>query len=63
MYDDNFFYNVERSIEVFLDDFSMARTSFDDCLANLEKGHFMVQEGIVLGYQILERALRLIKKK
>ena len=27
---------VERSIEVFMDNFSMVGTSFDDCLANLE---------------------------
>ena len=59
---------VERSIEVFMDDFSMVGTSFDESLANLEsillrceetnlvlnwkKCHFMVQEGIVLGHQI-----------
>ena len=27
---------VERSIEVFMDNFSVVGTSFDDCLANLE---------------------------
>ena len=59
---------VERSIEVFMDNFSMVGTSFDESLANLEsvllrfeetnlvlnwkKCHFMVQEGIVLGHQI-----------
>ena len=59
---------VERSIEVFMDDFFVVGTSFDDCWANpelvllrceetnlifnLEKCHFMVQEGIVLGHQI-----------
>ena len=59
---------VERSIEVFMDDFFVVGTSFDDCrvnpklvllrceetnlIFNLEKCHFMVQEGIVLGHQI-----------
>nr|KYP32756.1 Retrovirus-related Pol polyprotein from transposon 17.6 [Cajanus cajan] len=27
---------VEKSIEVFMDDFSMFGSSFDECLANLE---------------------------
>ena len=31
-----FFDMVERSVEAFMDDFSMVSTSFDDCLANLE---------------------------
>ena len=55
---------VERTIEVFIDDFSVVRDSFDNCLENLqfvlvrcketnlvlnwEKRHFMVREGIVL---------------
>ena len=59
---------VEKFIEVFMDDFSVFGTSFDDCLANLalvlkrceesnlvlnwEKCHFMVKEGIVLGHRI-----------
>ena len=29
-------YMVERKIEVFMDDFYMVGTSFDNCLANLE---------------------------
>ena len=53
---------------MFMDDFSMVNTSFNDCLANLElvllgceetnlvlnweKCHFMVLEGIVLGHRI-----------
>ncbi|CAM8922992.1 unnamed protein product [Rhodiola kirilowii] len=56
---------IEKIMEVFMDDFSVYGSSFDDCLANLanvlkrciemnlvlnwEKCHFMVQEGIVLG--------------
>lgn len=57
---------MEDSMEVFMDDFSVFGNSFDRCLANLEKMlkrceetnlvlnwekcHFMVKEGIVLGY-------------
>ena len=56
---------IERTIEVFMDDFSVLEKSFDNCLENLrqalirceetnlalnwEKSHFMVNEGIVLG--------------
>ena len=56
---------VEKTIEVFMDDFLVLGNSFDNCLENLrsvlirceetnlvlnwEKCHFMVQEGIVLG--------------
>ena len=55
----------EKICEVFMDDFSIYGSSFDDCLSNLdqvlqrceetnlvlnwEKCHFMVNEGIVLG--------------
>ncbi|XP_038688847.1 uncharacterized protein LOC119988008 [Tripterygium wilfordii] len=57
---------VEHTIEVFMDDFFVFGSSFDSCLKNLsmvlqrceetnlvlnwEKCHFMVQEGIVLGF-------------
>ena len=57
---------VERTIEVFIDDFFVVGESFDNCLENLkfmlvrcketnlvlnwEKRHFMVREGIVLGH-------------
>ncbi|XP_050908886.1 uncharacterized protein LOC127122625 [Lathyrus oleraceus] len=57
---------LEKYMEVFMDDFSVFGSSFDNCLANLslvlqrcqetnlilnwEKCHFMVQEGIVLGF-------------
>jgi hypothetical protein len=60
----------EKIVEVFMDDFSIYGTSFDDCLSNLdrvlqrceqtnlvlnwEKYHFMVNEGIVLGHKISE---------
>ena len=64
---------VERTIEVFMDDFSIVGLSFDDCLENLravlrrceetnlvlnwEKCHFMVREGIVLGHKISVRGI------
>ena len=64
---------VERTIEVFMDDFSVLGKSFDNFLENLrqelvrceeinlvlnwEKCHFMVKEGIVLGHQILESGI------
>jgi len=54
---------VEQCIEIFMDDFSVFGSSFDDCLSNLtkvlercweknltlnwEKCHFMVKKGIV----------------
>ena len=59
---------IEDIIELFMDDFSIFGYSFDSCFYNLErvlkrceetnlvlnweKCHFMVQEGIVLGYKI-----------
>ncbi|GJY60133.1 putative nucleotidyltransferase, ribonuclease H [Tanacetum coccineum] len=59
---------VEDFMEVFMDDFSVFGSSFDCCLANLdrmlarceetnlvlnwEKCHFMIKEGIVLGHKI-----------
>ncbi|GJY11106.1 retrovirus-related pol polyprotein from transposon 17.6 [Tanacetum coccineum] len=59
---------IEGSVEVFMDDFSVFRNSFDNCLNNLdkmlqrckdenlvlnwEKCHFMVKEGIVLGHKV-----------
>jgi hypothetical protein len=65
---------VEQIIEVFMDDFSIFGTSFDDCLAKLglvlercektnlilnwEKCHFMVKEGIVLGHWISKKKKR-----
>ena len=68
-----FSYMVERTIEVFMDDFSVVGLSFDDCIENLrvvlrrceetnlvlnwEKCHFMVREGIVLGHKISARGI------
>ncbi|CAM8882166.1 unnamed protein product [Rhodiola kirilowii] len=64
---------IEKCIEVFMDDFSIHGSSFDDCLTNLsnvlarcietnlvlnwEKCHFMVQEGIVLGHLVSKRGV------
>ena len=70
---------VEKTIEIFMDDFSVMGNSFDNCLANLravlarceetnlvlnwEKFHFMVQEGIVLGHRISARGIEIDKAK
>ncbi|GJU82890.1 reverse transcriptase domain-containing protein [Tanacetum coccineum] len=59
---------IEKSMEVFMDDFSVFGDSFSSCLSHLdkmlkrcedtnlflnwEKCHFMVKEGIVLGHKI-----------
>jgi hypothetical protein len=63
----------EIIVEVFMDDFSVYVTSFDNCLQNLdkvlqryeetnlvlnwEKCHFLVNERIVLGHKISERGV------
>ncbi|GJV85301.1 reverse transcriptase domain-containing protein [Tanacetum coccineum] len=59
---------IEKTMEVFMDDFSIFGDNFDSCLSNLEKMlkrcedtnlvlnwekcHFMCREGIVLGHKI-----------
>ncbi|XP_038695435.1 uncharacterized protein LOC119992714 [Tripterygium wilfordii] len=64
---------VERFIEIFMDDFSVFGSSFDNCLKNLsivlrrceetnlvlnwEKCHFMVQRGNVLGHIISKNGI------
>ena len=74
-----FSYMVEKTIEVFMDDFSVLGNSFDNCLENLrsvlvrceetnlmlnwEKCHFMVQEGIILGHWISARGIEVDKAK
>ena len=74
-----FSYMVEKTIEVFIDDFSVLGNSFDNCLENLrsvlvrceetnlvlnwEKCYFMVQEGIVLGHRISARGIEVDKAK
>lgn len=70
---------LEKHIEVFMDDFSVFGSSFDNCLANLslvlercqetnlilnwEKCHFMVHEGIVLGHKISRKGIKVNKAK
>ena len=70
---------VEKTIEIFMDDFSVLGNSFDNCLENLrsvlircketnlvlnwEKCHFMVQEGIVLGHRISARGIEVDRVK
>nr|GEW19429.1 reverse transcriptase domain-containing protein [Tanacetum cinerariifolium] len=70
---------IEESIEVFMNNFSIFRSSFDHCLnnldkmlpcckdahlvLNLEKCHFMVKEGIVLGHKVSEAGLEVDKAK
>ena len=62
-----------------MDDFFIFGKSFDECLENLdrvlkrceetnlvlnwEKCHFMVKEGIVLGYRVFEKGLEVDKAK
>ncbi|GKA88906.1 reverse transcriptase domain-containing protein [Tanacetum coccineum] len=68
-----------ESVEVFMDDFSVFGDSFEKCLKNLdkmlqrckdahlvlnwEKCHFMVKEGIVLGYKVSSAGLEVDKAK
>ena len=70
---------VENVLEVFMDDFSVFGSSFDECIHNpfllliryketnlilsWEKSHFTVQEGIVLGYIVSKRGIEVDRKK
>ena len=70
---------IEKTIEVFMDDFLVLGNSFDNFLENLrlmlvrcekinlvlnlEKCHFMVQEGIILRHQIFARGIDVDKAK
>ncbi|KAI3707463.1 hypothetical protein L6452_26005 [Arctium lappa] len=70
---------IEDTVEVFMDDFSVTGTSFENCLKNLEKTlqrceahdlilnwekcHYMVQEGIVSGHMISKKGLEVDKAK
>ncbi|KAI5313293.1 hypothetical protein L3X38_042467 [Prunus dulcis] len=70
---------VERFMEVFMDDFSVFGSSFDDCLHHLslvltrcqetnlilnwEKCHFMVRQGIVLGHVVSNKGIQVDKTK
>ncbi|GKB73620.1 reverse transcriptase domain-containing protein [Tanacetum coccineum] len=70
---------IEKTMEVFMDDFSVFRNSFGNCLSrvdkmlqrcedtnlclNWEKSHFMVKEGIVLGHKISKKGIEVDKAK
>nr|GEV08507.1 DNA-directed DNA polymerase [Tanacetum cinerariifolium] len=70
---------VEKTMEVFMDDFSVFRNSFENCLSRLDKmlqrckdtnlclnwkkSHFMVKEGIVLGHKISKNGIEVDKAK
>nr|GEX66349.1 reverse transcriptase domain-containing protein [Tanacetum cinerariifolium] len=70
---------VEKTMEVFMDDFSVFGNSFENCLScldkmlqrcedtklclNWEKSHFMVKEGIVLGHRISKNRIEVDKAK
>nr|GEW43782.1 reverse transcriptase domain-containing protein [Tanacetum cinerariifolium] len=70
---------IERTVEVFMDDFLVFRNSFSTCLTNMEnmlkrcedtklalnweKSHFMVKEGIVLGHKISKKGIEVDKAK
>ena len=70
---------VEDFLEVFMDGFSVFGDDFEHCLGNLakvlqrceesnlvlnwEKCHFMVTEGIVLGYKISSKGIGVDKAK
>nr|GEY42085.1 reverse transcriptase domain-containing protein [Tanacetum cinerariifolium] len=70
---------IEKTMEVFMDDFSVFKNYFQSCLSHLgkmlkrceetnlylnwEKSHFMVKEGIVLGHKIFKEGIEVEKAK
>ncbi|GJW86204.1 hypothetical protein Tco_0161544 [Tanacetum coccineum] len=70
---------IEKTMEVFMDDFSVFGNSFGTCLSHLDKmlkrcedtnlclnwenSHFMVKEGIVLGHKISKNGIEVDKAK
>nr|GFD16854.1 reverse transcriptase domain-containing protein [Tanacetum cinerariifolium] len=70
---------VEKTMEVFMEDFSVFGNSFENCLSRLdkmsqrcedtnlslngEKSHFMVKEGIVLGHKISKNEIEVNRAK
>nr|GEX68864.1 reverse transcriptase domain-containing protein [Tanacetum cinerariifolium] len=70
---------IEKTMEVFMDDFFIFGNSFQSCLSHLEKmlkrcedtnlclnwekSHFMVKEGIVLGHKISKQGIEVDKAK
>ena len=69
---------VEKTLEVFMDDFSVFGEAYENCLHNLknvlkrceetnlvlnwQKCHFMVQEGIVMGHRLFKNGIEVIDK-
>nr|GEZ03890.1 reverse transcriptase domain-containing protein [Tanacetum cinerariifolium] len=74
-----FYDMVEKTMEVFMDDFSIFGNSFKNCLSRLgkmlqrcedtnlclnwEKSHFMVKEGIILGHKISKNKIEVDRAK
>ncbi|GJR89435.1 reverse transcriptase domain-containing protein [Tanacetum coccineum] len=70
---------IEKTMEIFMNDFSVFRNSFENCLSrvdkmlqrcedtnlclNWEKSHFMVKEGIILGHKIFKKGIEVDKAK
>nr|GEX80098.1 reverse transcriptase domain-containing protein [Tanacetum cinerariifolium] len=70
---------IEKTMEVFMDDFFVFGNSFQSCVSHLEKmlkrfedtniclnwekSHFMVKEGIVLGHKISKKGIEVDKAK
>nr|GEW66979.1 reverse transcriptase domain-containing protein [Tanacetum cinerariifolium] len=70
---------VEKTMEVFMDDFSVFGNSFENCISRLdkmlqrcedtnlylnwEKSHFIVKEGIVLGHKISKNGIEVDRSK
>nr|GEZ04408.1 reverse transcriptase domain-containing protein [Tanacetum cinerariifolium] len=70
---------IEKTMEVFMDEFLVFKNSFQTCLSHLEKmlkrcedtnfclnlykSHFMVKEGIVLGHKISKEGIEVDKAK
>ncbi|GKA74958.1 reverse transcriptase domain-containing protein [Tanacetum coccineum] len=74
-----FHYMVKKTMEFFMDDFSVFGNSFENCLSRLdkilqrcedtnlvlnwEKSYFMVKEGIVLGHKISKSGIEVDRAK
>ncbi|GKA53273.1 reverse transcriptase domain-containing protein, partial [Tanacetum coccineum] len=74
-----FYGMIEKTMEVFMDDFLVFGKSFSTCLSNLEKmlkqcedtnlalnwekSHFLVKKGIVLGHKISKKGIEVDKSK
>jgi len=70
---------IDNFMDMFMDDFYVFGSSFDECLANLftllkrceelnlvlswKKSHFMVQEEIVLGHRLSKKGIDVDKAK